>query len=96
MSDSRVSKITELLSGAGEAHHVFEQTVLKGVYDQEWPLWYARWVIEHGFNEALGHRLTPEQLGADLRRIYYEQYEKEKPNQGWAEYMAQRLAELAS
>jgi len=54
MTDDRVQDITDLLSQAGLAHHVYERTVLKGIDDQEWPVWYAQWMIEHGFNEVMG------------------------------------------
>jgi hypothetical protein len=91
MSQETITKITELLSQAGSAHHHFEQTVLNGVYDQEWPAWYADYVITHGLAPLLPTPLTADQLGQILAENY-EHYQKENPKQGWAEFTAQQIA----
>jgi len=48
--------ILDVLKGAAAAHGVFEAEELGGVYDDEWPEWYA----EHMTNAlaALGYRLV--------------------------------------
>lgn len=48
--------ILELLKGAAAAHGEFEAEELGGVYDEEWPEWYAA----HMTNAlaALGYRLV--------------------------------------
>ena len=33
------------LTAAGAAHHEFEQNFLKGVRDEQWPGWYAAYVL---------------------------------------------------
>lgn len=33
--------ILDLLTGAAAAHGVYETEQLDGVYDEEWPAWYA-------------------------------------------------------
>jgi hypothetical protein len=92
MNPNTVNQVTQLLSQAGSAHHVFEQSVLKGVYDQEWPTWYAQYVIEHGFNDLLGQPLTVEHLGRFLAENY-ELYKRENSKLGWADYTAQQIVE---
>jgi hypothetical protein len=92
MSANQVVQIAKLLSEAGSAHHHFEQTVLKGVYDQEWPAWYADYVIQHGLGELLASPVTVEQLSRFLAENY-ELYKKENSKLGWADYTAQQIAQ---
>jgi hypothetical protein len=91
MRQETVTKIANLLSQASSAHHHFEQTILKGVYDQEWPAWYAHYVIVHGLEELLPTPVTVEQLGRFLAENY-EVYKRENSKQGWADYTAQQIA----
>jgi hypothetical protein len=86
-----ITKIANLLSQAGSAHHHFEQTVLKGIYDQEWPAWYADHVIQHGLGELLPGPVTVEQLSRFLSENY-EVYKRENSKLGWADYTAQQIA----
>ena len=89
----RVDQINALLVRTGEAHGRYEETELNGVYDQEWPRWYAAYAVEHGIGEVLGHPVTTDQLAAflessnrDLERIEAELREP------WATYTARRIA----
>ena len=90
MSQNNVTNITILLSQAGAAHHTYEQTVLKGVYDQEWPAWYADYVIEHGLGTLLNKEMTVEQLSRFLSESY-EAYQQEHSRQDWAAYTAEKM-----
>ncbi len=90
MSSNSVNEIAQLLSQAGSAHHVFEQTVLKGVYDQEWPRWYAEYVVEHGLSHLLEREVTVEQVSRFFTESY-EVYKKENSQVGWADYTAQQM-----
>jgi hypothetical protein len=93
MSANNITQIAKLLSQAGSAHHHFERTVLKGVYDQEWPAWYADYVITHGLGELLPAPVTVEQLGRFLADNY-ELYKREDSSKlGWADYTAQQISE---
>jgi hypothetical protein len=92
MSEVTTKQITNLLSMAGSAHHIFEQTVLQGVYDQDWPAWYANYIIESGLNDLLSQRLTVEQLGPFLYDIN-ERYKAEKSALSWANYTAGKITE---
>ena len=62
----RVDQIDALLVQAGEAHGRYEETELNGVYDQEWPRWYAAYAVEHGIGDVLGHPVTTDRLAAFL------------------------------
>lgn len=96
MNDERMEAIEALLVQAGEAHGIFEQTELKGVYDQDWPRWYAAYVVEHGIGALVGHAVTTEQLAAFLAssNVDLELIEPEL-REPWAAYAARRItAEL--
>jgi hypothetical protein len=47
-----------LLSQAGAAHGVYEERDLGGVYAQQWPAWYATYLIEHGIADLAGRAVT--------------------------------------
>ncbi len=79
--------IAALLTQAGGAHYEYEQTVLKGVYDEEWASWYADYVIQHGLGKLLNQAVTTEQISQFFNQSY-EEYKKEHSVQNWADYTA--------
>ena len=94
MSVDRVSAIRELLVEAEAAHGVYEATALNGVYDAQWPTWYAAYAVDHGIGAVLGRDVTPNDLAAFLDRSYLEfQQQDPKPIEPWAEYSARRIIE---
>jgi hypothetical protein len=92
MIETMAPKISALLSKAGSAHHDYEQTVLKGVYDQEWPTWYANYVIQNGLCELLNQAVTVEQI-SQFFSMRNEDYKREHPSQNWADYTAKKMTE---
>ena len=92
MNQNKVTKIAHLLSQAGGAHHTFEQTVLKGVYDEAWPMWYADYVVERGLAELLGRAVTAEQVSRFFTESYAV-YQAENIKQGWTDYTAEQMVE---
>jgi len=94
--DDRTEAVTALLAETEQAHGVYETTELNGVYDQEWPAWYAASAVEHGIGALVGHHVTVDRLAkflastfADFKRI------EPTPSEGWAAYTARRItAEL--
>jgi hypothetical protein len=92
MSQTMTLKISALLSQAGSAHHQYEQTVLKGVYDQDWPTWYADYAIKNGLVELLNQAVTVEQISQFFRQRN-EDYKRENPSQNWADYTAKKMTE---
>jgi hypothetical protein len=96
MADDRNEAVRALLSQAEEAHGVFESTELKGVHDENWPHWYAAYVVEHGLGDLVGHELTADRLAQFLAPSFDEFKSAEpKPTEPWATYTARRIvAEL--
>lgn len=44
------TKLTSLLKDAEKAHAEYERNVLHGVRDENWPAWYAQFIIAHPLN----------------------------------------------
>jgi hypothetical protein len=72
--------IAALLTQAGAAHHLYEQTALKGVYDRDWANWYADYAIEHGLNRLLGYEISIEQFSQFLTQSYAD-YQRDRSSQ---------------
>lgn len=89
----RVAAIETLLLRAKGAHGAYEATELKGVYDGEWPQWYAGYAVEQGLGSLLGHDVTVDELAEFLAGSYadFEQAHP-KPSGEWARYTARRVA----
>jgi hypothetical protein len=90
MTSNIVREISSLLSQAGMAHHEYEQNILKGVYDREWAIWYADYVLTNGLNKLLKTSITVEQLTQLLVQTN-SQYEAENPTQNWSDYTAEKI-----
>lgn len=89
---ARTEAVSALLTEAEAAHGVYETTVLAGVYDQEWPRWYATYAVEHGIGELIGRLITPERLAT----LLVDAFEALKaadpaPIESWATWTAGRL-----
>lgn len=82
-----------LLVHTAEAHDAFEQSELNGVYDQDWPRWYATYAVEHGIGALVGHSVTTEHLAAFLARSNLDLERTESgQREPWAAYTARRIA----
>ena len=93
MSDDRAAAIERLLRAAADAHHVFERDALHGVYDEAWPEWYGRHIVEHGIAGALGRPVTHDEAGNLLARAW-EAFQRLDPKaHDWAAWTARRMAE---
>ena len=94
MAVDRIEAIEALLAETEAAHGAFEATELKGVYDQEWPRWYAAYAVEHGIGTQLGHEVTADSLADSLARIYAAFEEADHgPGEPWTAYAARRIVE---
>lgn len=89
----RIEALSALLTATGEAHGQYEETELKGVYDQQWPTWYAAHAVEIGIGRLVGRAITADELAEFLARTNAE-FEKiePKPSEPWAAYTARRIA----
>ena len=91
-ADDRTEAVTALLSETEAAHGVYETTELKGVYDQDWPRWYATYVVEHGIADLLGHAVTADRLAAFLASTFDEfKGADPKPTESWPAWTARRI-----
>jgi hypothetical protein len=89
----RVEDIEAVLLEAEAAHGTYESTVLHGVYDQEWPSWYAAYAFEHGIDAIVGRAMGADELAA-LLTTGWSDYQREHPDRAepWAPYIATRIA----
>lgn len=72
------SELAAALKAAGSAHHEYEQTVLNGVFDEQWPMFYAAFVLGR-----VGDFTKPSTLTSWL---------KESPTDGvWADLAARHV-----
>lgn len=94
METDRIDAIEALLVRAEAAHGEYEATELNGVHDTEWPRWYAAYAVEHGIGQRFGLDVTVDRLAALLAGSFAE-FERTNPtpSEGWAPYVARRLAE---
>lgn len=96
MATDRIEAITALLVESEAAHGIYETAELDGVYDQDWPRWYAAFAVGHGIGSLVGHDFTTDELAALLSSSHAEFKQTDPaPAEPWAAYTARRLtAEL--
>ncbi|MGH2615996.1 MAG: hypothetical protein ACRDJC_12205 [Thermomicrobiales bacterium] len=84
--------IAELLRETEAAHGAYETDVLGGVFDEDWPTWYATYLLDHGLAEHIGGARTAdaESLAATLKQLAAD-YEREQPESPWPEVYARGL-----
>ena len=93
MTADRTAAITSLLSQAEAAHGLFEATELNGVYDQEWPRWYAEFAVDHGIAGLVRRPLTADRLAEFFTTTFAEfRAADPRPADLWATYTARRIA----
>ena len=92
--DDRAEAIAALLVEAEGAHGVYESTELNGVYDRDWPRWYATYAVDHGIGELLGREVEVDELGR-LLATGFEEFEKTEPSptEPWSRFLGRRIAE---
>ena len=93
MAPDRIEAIIALLGRAEEAHGAYERAELGGVYDEDWPRWYATYAADNGIGAMLGHEVSADGLAEFLIRSNADfQATEPKPAQPWADYTARRIA----
>ena len=94
MAADRIEALNALLVETQQAHGAYEAAELNGVYDQDWPRWYAAYAVEHGISAVAGRDITADELAAFLASRYGEfQQTDPTPAEPWAAYTARRIAE---
>ena len=57
-------QLRDALVSAGQAHHDYQENFLDGVHDEQWPGWYAAYVLGR-----LGDFTTPTMLTRQLEAV---------------------------
>ena len=96
MTADRIAAVNALVVQAQAAHHDFEANELNGVYDEEWPRWYAEYAVANGLGALVGHDIATDRLARFLADSWAEFDGTEpKPMEPWPAYIARRItAEL--
>jgi hypothetical protein len=96
MTDDRLAPLESLLAEAEAAHGIYEATELNGVYDTDWPRWYASYAVEHGIDDVLGRSITADELAGILASGWDElQRADPRPDEPWTRFMARRVEEAS-
>ncbi len=91
MTNQDVDRLAELLVKAGTAHHAYEQEELKGEYDENWPLWYAAFLVEEGIAALIKPPPGLQELSGELARITKE-HKAQGEDKDWNRFVADALA----
>jgi len=93
MTDERsIRAIEELLAETEAAHGAYESAELNGVYDEQWPAWYAAYAVDHGIGEMLGRDVSADELSLRLESLWADfQAADPHPEEGWGVFIARRL-----
>jgi hypothetical protein len=92
-----ISEITSLLYGAESAHIRYETDTLGGQRDEDWPAWYAGYLLDHGWLDLFpgfgASRATTELRArlADLLAEADQLHRANAPNEKWQDYYARFL-----
>ena len=93
MTNDRIAALEALLGETEAAHGAYETTELNGVYDEEWPRWYAAYAVEHGIGEIVGHPVNVDDMATLLTASWSElQQTDPRPSEPWTSFIASRLA----
>lgn len=90
MADLLQTRIETLLKQAQEAHHIFEKDELQGKFDEQWPAWYADFLLNNGLATLTGTTPDPDALASFLDQTS-QQMKSESSQQPWHEYTANKL-----
>jgi len=80
--------LIEVLRKAGMAHGDYEVNILKGVYDDNWPLWYAAYVVG-----ALGMETIRPSVLTTLLAEADKAHQKQDPRADWAVFYANYITD---
>lgn len=92
MADLVQNKLSELLQQAKAAHHDFEVMELGGGMDEQWPAWYAQYLLDNGLAGLLGRQPDGDSLAALLEQGSRE-HKAASSSEDWASYTARYLLE---
>lgn len=90
MADIIQEKLSVLLQQAKEAHQQFEKMELGGQFDEQWPAWYADYLVTSGLPGLIGNEPDVDQLASQLNEIV-QRHQAERTAENWADYTAHEL-----
>ncbi len=92
MESAPQTAIAALLRETESAHGAYETQMLGGVRDEDWPTWYATYLLDHGLADHLpgGETVKIEDLAATLKRLAAD-YEREQPEAPWPDVYARGI-----
>ena len=97
--ENLVGRVHDLLAQAKSVHVQFEKEALGGAYDEEWPRWYATYLLENGLPEMLAPQdksiLETNRL-ADLLSEMDLMQRTNAPDEDWMDYYARYLIRVSS
>src|SRR5438874_2471677 len=89
------SEISSLLANTESAHGRYEAEVLKGIRDEDWPKWYADYLLAHGLLDLFPTPAAAAQIGEHLDELLAEAdtlHRANAPDERWQDYYARFLA----
>jgi hypothetical protein len=92
METTAEKAVADLLRETEAAHGAYETNVLGGVFDEEWPAWYAIHLLDHGLGDHLpgAEGLDVSNLTAMLARLAAD-YERGEQTHPWPDVYAQGI-----
>jgi hypothetical protein len=94
MASDQIQRLEALLAASAAAHGVYEERELNGVYDEDWPRWYAGYAVAHGLGELVGRAVTVDEVATFFASSWDEiKATDPKPTEPWAVLMARRVAD---
>jgi hypothetical protein len=91
MAEDRKNAIVALLREAEANHADYERNVLNGERDDDWPTWYASYLLENGLGDLLpGDAIDASVLATVLAQLD-EDYRRQRLALPWPEFYARRL-----
>jgi hypothetical protein len=92
METTAETAVAALLREAEAAHGAYETSVLGGAFDEDWPSWYAAYLLDHGLGDHLlgAERLDVANLAAMLARLAAD-YERGEQTSPWPDVYAQGI-----
>ena len=84
--------VAALLREAETAHVAYETDVLSGVFDEDWPTWYAAYLLDHGLGDHLpgAENLDVTTLTAMLARLAVD-YQRGEQASPWPDVYARGI-----
>lgn len=90
MQDQIIAAIRQLLSQTEQAHGQYEESELRGQYDENWAAWYASYLAENGLGQLLQVPLSAREIQTFLTESYL-QFRQTETSLDWSNYTAQQM-----